>query len=99
MSPQKIGNYQILGELGRGAMGVVYHAHDPGIGRPVAIKVIRVESGASPEESAQLRQRLVREATAAGNLSHPGIVTVYQLGDDGQNVFVVMEYVPGVSLE
>lgn len=99
MSPQTIGNYQILGELGRGAMGVVYHAHDPGIGRPVAIKVIRVESGASAEEGAQLRQRLVREASAAGNLSHPGIVTVHQLGDDGHNVFVVMEYVPGVSLD
>ena len=99
MSPQTIGNYQIIGELGRGAMGVVYHAHDPGIGRPVAIKVIRVESDTSAEEGARLRQRLVREASAAGNLSHPGIVTVYQLGDDGHNVFIVMEYVAGVSLD
>jgi ankyrin repeat protein len=99
MSPQKIGNYQILGELGRGAMGVVYHAHDPGIGRPVAIKVIRVDAGASDEAGAELRHRLMREASAAGNLSHPGIVTVHQLGEDGNDVFVVMEYVQGVALE
>jgi ankyrin repeat protein len=99
MSPQKIGNYQILGELGRGAMGVVYHAHDPGIGRPVAIKVIRIDAGASDQAGAELRQRLMREASAAGNLSHPGIVTVHQLGEDGHDVFVVMEYVQGGSLE
>jgi ankyrin repeat protein len=99
MSPQKIGNYQILGELGRGAMGVVYHAHDPGIGRPVAIKVIRIDAGASDETGAELRHRLMREASAAGNLSHPGIVTVHQLSEDGSDVFVVMEYVQGVALE
>lgn len=99
MVPQRIGNYQVLAELGRGAMGVVYRAYDAGIGREVAIKVIRVDAGASPDHSAQLRQRLVREASAAGRLSHPGIVTVHQLGEDGANVFVVMEYVPGSSLE
>ena len=80
-------------------MGIVYHAHDPGIGRPIAIKVIRVDDGASAGDGAQLRHRLMREASAAGNLSHPGIVTVYQLGEDGHDVFVVMEYVQGASLE
>ncbi|MEO8024953.1 MAG: ankyrin repeat domain-containing protein [Bryobacteraceae bacterium] len=99
MSLQAIGNYRILGELGRGAMGIVYHGQDGSIGRPVAIKVIRIEPGASADHGAQLRHRLVREASAAGNLSHPGIVTVYQLGEEGADVFIVMEFVPGRSLE
>jgi ankyrin repeat protein/predicted Ser/Thr protein kinase len=99
MNPATIGGYEILGELGRGAMGVVYHARDTSIGRPVAIKVIRLDPGTSPEEGALLRQRLIREASAAGKMYHPGIVTVHQLGEDGANVFIVMEYVEGSSLE
>ena len=99
MNPESIGGYQILGELGRGAMGVVYHGFDKGIGRPVAIKVIRIDPGTTPEAGAQLRQRLIREASVAGKVAHPGIVTVYQLGEDGGNVFVAMEYVEGSSLE
>jgi serine/threonine protein kinase/ankyrin repeat protein len=99
MNPERIGGYEILGELGRGAMGVVYHARDAGIGRAVAIKVIRVDAGTSREESAQLRQRLIREASVAGNIYHPGIVTVHQLGEEGDNVFIVMEFVEGNSLE
>ncbi len=99
MNPVRIGGYDILAELGRGAMGVVYHAQDSAIGRPVAIKVIRIDPGTSKEEGAQLRQRLIREASAAGRLYHPGIVTVHQLGEDGQDVFIVMEYVEGASLD
>src|SRR3984957_4385377 len=99
MNPARIGGYEILGELGRGAMGVVYRARDAAIGRPVAIKVIRVDAGISLEQGAQLRQRLIREAGVAGNISHPGIVTVYQLGEDGENIFIVMEYVEGSSLD
>jgi serine/threonine protein kinase len=99
MNPARIGGYEILSELGRGAMGVVYHARDTAIGRSVAIKVIRVDPGTSLHEGAQLRQRLIREASVAGNISHPGIVTVYQLGEEGENVFVVMEFVEGASLE
>ena len=99
MNPEKIGGYEILSELGRGAMGVVYHARDTHIGRPVAIKVIRLDPGTSAEEGAHLRQRLIREAGAAGKMYHPGIVTVHQLGEDGANVFIVMEYVEGSSLE
>ena len=94
-----IGDYELLGELGRGAMGVVYRGQDKKIGRPVAIKVIRVDAGTSAEESAKLRQRLVREASAAGRIYHPGIVTVHQLGEVGENVFIVMEFVDGSSLE
>jgi serine/threonine protein kinase len=99
MTPERIGGYEILKELGRGAMGVVYHAHDSAIGRPVAIKVIRIDAGSSAHENAQLRQRLIREASTAGKIYHPGIVTVHQLGEDGENVFIVMEYVEGSSLE
>jgi serine/threonine protein kinase len=99
MNPARIGGYEILSELGRGAMGVVYHARDTAIGRSVAIKVIRVDPGTSLQEGAQLRQRLIREASVAGNISHPGIVTVYQLGEEGDSVFVVMEFVEGASLE
>ncbi len=99
MNPARIGGYEILGELGRGAMGVVYHARDAAIGRPVAIKVIRIDAGTSAEESALLRQRLIREASVAGKIYHPGIVTVHQLGEEGDNVFIVMEFVEGSSLE
>jgi len=90
MSESFLGGYRVLGELGRGAMGVVYHAMDPRIGRAVAIKRIRVEPGASPDQSAMLRQRLVREASAAGQLSHPNIVTVYHLGEEDTDIFIVM---------
>jgi ankyrin repeat protein/predicted Ser/Thr protein kinase len=98
MNPQTIGTYQILGELGHGGMGVVYHGRDPAIGRPVAIKVIRVDAGATLEQGAELRQRLIQEASSAGQLSHPGIVTIYQLGEEGSDVFVVMEFIKGDSL-
>src|SRR5580700_5641979 len=98
-NPARIGGYEILSELGRGAMGVVYHARDTAIGRPVAIKVIRVDAGTSLQLGAQLRQRLIREASVAGNISHPGIVTVYQLGEEGDSIFIAMEFVEGASLE
>ena len=98
MDEQTIGGYRIVGELGRGAMGIVYHAFDPAIGRPVAIKVIRLAPDMTPEERAQLRQRLIREAAAAGKLSHPNIVTVYQLAEQGEDVFIAMEFVKGTSL-
>jgi serine/threonine-protein kinase len=99
MNPQYIGGYEILGELGRGAMGVIYRAHDKGIDRAVAIKVMRVDAGASTRENVELRQRLIREASVAGKISHPGIVTVYQLGEEDDNIFIVMEYVEGSSLD
>jgi ankyrin repeat protein len=98
MGEQSIGGYRIVGELGRGAMGIVYHAFDPAIGRPVAVKVIRLASDMTVEDRAQLRQRLIREASAAGKLSHPNLVTVYQLGEEGEDVFIAMEFVKGSSL-
>ena len=93
----QLGRYQILGELGRGAMGVVYHALDPAIGRPVAIKTIQL--GFESLERGWLRDRLMREAQAAGILSHPGIVAIYDVGEEGDLAYIAMEFVNGVSLD
>src|SRR5579872_6983216 len=80
----RIGRYKIVRELGRGAMGVVYHAIDPNIGRPVAIKTIQLSGVRTPEEQERLRERLFREARSAGILSHPGIVTIYDVEQQGE---------------
>lgn len=97
--PEFIGPYRVLEELGRGAMGVVYLAEDLNIGREIAVKVVRFDQYISSDEKAQLRMRLMREASAAGKLNHPGIVTVYQLGEQDNVVYIAMECVRGVSLE
>ncbi|MGO9095462.1 MAG: protein kinase domain-containing protein [Bryobacteraceae bacterium] len=96
---QAIGRYQILSELGRGAMGVVYRALDPAINRPVAIKTIKLEEFSDPVERERLRERLFREAQSAGILSHPNIVTVYDVGEEGDVTYIAMEFVNGSSLE
>jgi serine/threonine-protein kinase len=96
---QSIGRYQILSELGRGAMGVVYRALDPAINRPVAIKTIKLAEFSDQVEREHLRERLVREAQSAGILSHPNIVTVYDVGEEGDVTYIAMEFVNGSSLE
>ena len=95
---ESIGRYQIVRELGRGAMGVVYHAIDPNIGRPVAIKTIRF-GDRKPDELDRLRERLFREARSAGMLSHPGIVTIYDVEQQGDLAYIAMEYVDGPTLD
>jgi serine/threonine protein kinase len=80
-------------------MGVVYHALDPNIGRPVAIKTIRVGDARKPEEQQRLRERLLREARSAGSLSHPGIVTIYDVEQQGDLAYIAMEYVDGPTLD
>ncbi len=80
-------------------MGVVYRARDPSIGRLTAIKTIRLADFADPVESERLRERLRREAHSAGILSHPGIVTVYDVGQEGDLAYIAMEFVQGRSLE
>ncbi len=94
-----IGRYQILGELGRGAMGVVYRALDPAIGRPVAIKTIKLAEFTDTTERSRLRDRLFREAQSAGILSHPGIVVVYDVGEQDELTYIAMEFVNGQTLE
>ncbi len=95
----RVGPYQIIEEIGRGGMGVVYRALDEHIGRPVAVKVIRFEDLTDPEELELLRGRLFREARAAGILKHPGIVTIYFVGEDQEIAYIAMEYVSGPTLE
>ena len=95
-----LGRYEILGEIGQGAMGTVYKARDPNINRIVAVKTISLV-GQSPVEESRYRQRFVHEAQAAGRLSHPHIVTIFDFGDDPEThtPYIVMEYVAGPSLE
>jgi len=93
---RQIGRYQVLGELGRGAMGVVYRGFDPVIRRTVALKTIAFAS--DDADSKALRERLYREAAAAGTLTHPNIVTVYDIIDDGASTAVAMEFVEGQTL-
>jgi serine/threonine protein kinase len=95
----RIGRYKIVRELGRGAMGVVYHAIDPNIGRPVAIKTIQLGQGRKPEDMEKMRERLFREARSAGMLSHPGIVTIYDVEQQGDVAYIAMEYVDGPTLD
>ena len=96
----QLGRYEIVAELGRGAMGAVFRARDPKIDRTVAIKTIAVPAGAA-KDFEHYRQRFVREAQAAGRLSHPGIVTIYDVGEDeaAHTPFIVMECVDGESLD
>ncbi len=95
----RIGRYKIIDELGRGAMGVVYRAEDPKIGREVAIKTLKLADKAAPSEIDGLRERLMREAQSAGRLSHPGIVTVYDVDEDHGVAFIAMEYVEGKTFD
>ena len=94
----KAGRYQIVGELGRGSMGVVYQGFDPIIGRTVAIKTMLPE-GLSPQEFQEYKARFQREAMAAGILAHPNIITVYDFGEDNGVLYLAMEFLEGKSLE
>jgi eukaryotic-like serine/threonine-protein kinase len=91
-----IGRYRAFGELGRGAMGVVYRGFDPVIGRTVALKTLSIDT-ADPQ-AREFRERLYREAAAAGALSHPNIVTIYDIIDDGAVTAVAMEFIEGRPL-
>lgn len=97
-SDQRIGRYLVSGELGRGGMGIVYDALDPVIGRSVAVKVINLKALSEPSEADFLRDRLFREARSCGQLLHPGIVIIFDVGQEEQSAFIAMERVDGPSL-
>jgi len=94
----KAGRYQIVSELGRGSMGVVYQGFDPVIGRTVAVKTMLTE-GQTPAEFEDFKARFQREAQAAGVLTHPNIVTVYDFGEDEGVLYLAMEFLEGKSLQ
>jgi serine/threonine protein kinase len=94
---QKIGRYEIIEELGRGAMGAVYRAKDPAMDRIVALKTI-ISAALASDEDGEFRERFFREARAAGALTHPGIVPVFDVGEHEGQPFLVMEYVDGRTL-
>src|SRR5579871_3531422 len=96
---KQFGRYEIVGELGRGAMGVVYKARDPQIDRIVAVKTVSMW-GQEPEEEQEFRLRFMNEAQAAGRLHHPGIVAVFDVGEhpESKDPYIVLEYVDGESL-
>ena len=95
---EQIGPYKIEGELGRGGMGIVYRGVDPVIGRTVAVKTLHTAQLGDQAEQDKLRERLFREAKSAGILSHPGIVTIYQAGQDRDVLFIAMEFIDGPNL-
>jgi serine/threonine-protein kinase len=95
----KAGRYEILGELGHGAMGVVYRAMDPVIGRTVAVKTIRLTEEGTGLTRPELLTRFQTEARAAGLLTHPNIVVVYDAGEENGLYYITMELVEGKSLQ
>ncbi|NRF68095.1 serine/threonine protein kinase [Aquincola sp. S2] len=96
--PDRLGKYQITEVLGQGAMGVVYKGYDPDIKRVVALKTIRRQFDDGSESGATIAARFRNEAQAAGRLLHPGIVGVYDFGEDQSVAFIAMEYVEGNTL-
>jgi serine/threonine-protein kinase len=95
MDLSQVGKFKIVGKVGQGAMGEVFRALDPVLGREVAIKV--VTGKLSEDEGA--RDRFLREAQAAGGLRHRNIVTVYDLGEARGQPYIAMEFIEGTDLE
>lgn len=93
---RQLGRYEVISELGQGAMGVVYRARDPLIDRIVAIKTINL--GLAQEEKDEYEGRFYQEARAAGRLNHPNIVTIYDVGKSGDIAYIAMEFLEGCEL-
>ncbi len=99
MTLTRLGRFEIVKEIGRGAMGQVFLANDPKIDRQVAIKTIVLPPGTSAEEAHETSQRFLREAQAAGKLLHPNIVTIFDVGEEQGVSFIAMEFIEGETLE
>jgi len=96
---KKIGKYEILDTIGKGAMGIVYKALDPDIDRTVAIKAIRFDTVSEDTERDEIMKRFMREAQSAGKLVHPNIVTIYDVVKSKNMTYIVMQYIEGHSLQ
>ncbi len=97
-TPNMLGRYKILKELGRGAMGIVYLGKDPTIQRFVAIKTVRLDEGDGPDRLQDVKARFFREAESTGRLSHPNIVTIYDAGEQHNLGYIAMEFLEGTTL-
>ncbi|MEO7796059.1 MAG: protein kinase, partial [Thermoanaerobaculia bacterium] len=96
--PERIGRYRLAGEIGHGAMGAVYRAHDPKLARDVAIKLISLAFAAGHGDPKEAAARFAREARVAARLQHPNVVAIYDFGEEGDQLFLVMELVEGETL-
>src|SRR6187455_1483994 len=99
MTIKKIGKYEIIRELGKGATSVVYEALDPFVNRHVAMKVVMQEALGDKEHGKRYKKLFVTEASLAGKLSHPHIVAIFDAAADEDGSYIVMEYVDGSTLE
>jgi len=97
--PQSVGKYRVLGQIGRGSMGVVYKALDPEIERIVAIKMLRGVFQRSDQSEQNYYGSLRDEARSAGNLRHPNIITVFEVNTDSSSPYIVMDYLDGKGLD
>ncbi len=95
----KLGRYEVLKQLGKGAMGIVYLGQDPRINRTTAIKTFKIGEGFEEAEAQVLKQKFFREAESAGTLSHPNIVTIYDAGEEHDLAYIAMEYLDGEDLQ
>ncbi|MGH8247437.1 MAG: protein kinase domain-containing protein [Gammaproteobacteria bacterium] len=94
-APEKLGKYEVRKEINRGSMGIVYLGHDPYIDRPVAIKVAHEDTLDDPESGERYRKMFFNEAHTAGKLTHPNIISIFDAGVDGDDCYIVMEYIEG----
>ncbi len=94
-----LGRYEIIKQLGKGAMGIVYLGKDPRINRTTAIKTVRFTDDFEPEEAEKMKETFFREAESAGTLSHPNIVTIYDAGSEQEMAYIAMEYLEGTDFD
>ncbi len=94
-----LGRYEVIKQLGKGAMGIVYLGKDPRINRTTAIKTVRFRDEFEPEEAEKMKETFFREAESAGTLSHPNIVTIYDAGDEQDLAYIAMEFLEGETLD
>ncbi|MFP4308395.1 MAG: CHASE2 domain-containing serine/threonine-protein kinase [Desulfococcaceae bacterium] len=94
-----LGRYEIIKQLGKGAMGVVYLGQDPRINRTTAIKTFKFSDDFEPDEAEKMKQKFFREAESAGNLNHPNIVGIYDAGDEHDLAYIAMEFLDGEDFQ